>query len=141
MSLFGEWHFGKAGERPAFATVERTWNDNLPNVSCFPDGFYRLVRHNGTKYQNTWAFVGATVGFIDDGLRRHTCVIHWSPMGSRLKGCVSIGDYANYKPGSSELIDAVGHEDAMERFMRRLDSARETHYVTVQTAFRRNRVD
>lgn len=86
--------FGKLflGNGTVLHTLERTWMDNAPFVSCIPEGTYHLVPHDGTKYQDTWAIVGGTVGHWEtDGKPRWTCVFHAGNWVSDTTGCVLVG--------------------------------------------------
>lgn len=72
--------------------MEREWNGNRRNVSCVPRGAYKLVRHHGTKYPDTWALKGLTVAGgaePDRSKARFACVIHSAKHPTDLEGCLA----------------------------------------------------
>lgn len=89
-----------------YMTCERMWNDNIPGESAVPTGFYVLEPHDGSKYKETFALVGATVSHVSSpGIPRSACVIHWEDDGRFLQGCVSVGDHIEHYPDrDSKLI-------------------------------------
>ncbi len=109
-------------------TVEREWADNLPFKSCFPPGFYHLVPHHGTKYQNTMAFVGKTVSHLQEtGIARSSCVLHWSSTGKGLEGCVSVA-----RTISASVAGIALREPLVDELLELLRTRQEPHYVMVQ---------
>lgn len=80
------------GNGTVLKTLERPWRDNEPFVSCVPEGIYELVRHMGTKYQDTWALDGETVAPSPEaGRARSTCVFHAGNTVRDTTGCVLVG--------------------------------------------------
>lgn len=72
-----------------FWIMEREWAFNLPGTGV-PKDEYRLERHNGTKYKDTWALIGDGVSHIQtDGVPRYACVFHAADYPSNLKGCLA----------------------------------------------------
>lgn len=92
--------------------MERKWRENTPDVSCVPTGFYSLVPHDGEKYKDTWALVGATVSHRKEpGIPRSFCVAHWEDDPKFLEGCLSMAyqlgpDGRLYDSGRNALTDA-----------------------------------
>lgn len=100
MQLVASYRFDDFGGRYSLLEVgdlslwliEREWNGNRRNVSCVPRGEYKLERHNGRKYRDTWALVGLTVGGGPTplpGKTRYACVIHAAQYPSDLEGCLA----------------------------------------------------
>lgn len=73
-------------------TVEKSWRGNQPFISCVPDGLYALVRHNGTKYQDTWVLSGGSVAPVPTpGFQRSTCAFHVGNRERNVTGCIAPG--------------------------------------------------
>lgn len=80
-----------------FWIMEREWDFNRSGTGV-PKDEYRLERHNGTKYKDTWALIGDGVShFETDGIPRYACAIHPADYPANLKGCLApaIGISAN----------------------------------------------
>ena len=110
----------EVGDR-AFWIMEREWSGNRRSVSCVPRGEYRLVRHRGLKYPNTWALDGLTVAprmGMEPQRARYACVIHAAPFPNSLKGCLAvaraitaIGATVDSKEATAELLGLLDDED------------------------------
>ena len=133
-SLFGEWR--KEGDETVLAmTAERHWQNNAIGASCIPEGFYVLERHNGTKYKDTFAFIGETVAHLSTpGVQRSACVMHWSATGRGLQGCVSFGDEVRISGDPARLVNgaADGEPTAIQRVLNLLLQEPGPHYVTIR---------
>ena len=76
--------------------LERAWEDNTPRVSCVPAGEYELIPHSGTKYQETWALLGRTVGVsAHPEVQRSTILLHAANYHYQLSGCLAPGYQAH----------------------------------------------
>lgn len=105
--------------------MEREWNGNRRNVSCVPRGEYKLVRHHGTKYPDTWALVGLTVGggvHAIQGKSRYACVIHSAAFPSDLEGCLAPAEAI----GSHGV--AINSKQATELLLTKLDQVEATEH-------------
>lgn len=72
-----------------FWIMERAWDFNRSGTGV-PKDEYRLERHNGGKYKDTWALIGDGVShFQTPGIPRFACVIHPADYPSNLKGCLA----------------------------------------------------
>lgn len=70
--------------RPLCVTAEPPWKDNKSNMSCIPDGSYKCVQHNGTKYKNVWALLGVK--------NRESILFHWGNFPLKdTEGCILLG--------------------------------------------------
>ena len=110
-------------------TMERRWGANVPFRSCVPAGFYCLEPHNGTKYQDTFALIGADVSHAKEpGVPRYACVLHWARRGSLLSGCVSASRRVALRDdGGAELV-----ESALIELFEWLRSDDSPHYLTIR---------
>jgi hypothetical protein len=103
-------------------TVEREWNNNLPFVSCVPEGRYKLVPHNSPKYDKCFALVAPSLGVTVNGpsLRTH-CLLHIANRPDQLAGCVAPGinfgvtsgqwSVMNSTQAFNDLIELLGEEE------------------------------
>lgn len=82
-------------------TVEQPWNNNIKDMSCFPEGHYQLLAHDSPKHPNSVAFhnpalnVYAEPNMLPSGVVGRTdCLIHPANFAQELEGCVAVGqDY------------------------------------------------
>lgn len=73
-------------------TVERSWENNTPRVSCIPTGYYYLERWNSPKFGESCIVYGGTVSKIPDGTHiRSRILIHPANSPSDLMGCIGLG--------------------------------------------------
>lgn len=68
---------------PLCLTLEDPWKDNKKNVSCIPEGKYKCVPHNGTKYKNVWR--------IKNVIGRSAILIHAGNTENDTEGCILVG--------------------------------------------------
>lgn len=71
---------------PAFASLslERGWQDNKPNISCYPIGEYDLVYEWSDKYQTMlWE--------VKNVENRSECKFHSANFWHDLEGCTALG--------------------------------------------------
>jgi|TARA_R110002124_G_scaffold52083_2_gene150202 hypothetical protein len=69
------------GER--FYTIERTWLDNAPNVSCIPEGTYQMGWRDSPKFGETW--------HVKDVPDRTHILIHVANFPENVHGCIGLG--------------------------------------------------
>jgi hypothetical protein len=76
---------------PVCLTVERPWLDNQPNISCIPEGFYKLgLRDSGIVSRTTKG--RHERGYeVRDVPGRTYIMIHIANSMSDLKGCIGVG--------------------------------------------------
>ncbi len=133
-SVFGRLSFpGVTLPTQELLTCERGWAQNLAGKSCVPAGFYYLEPHNGTKYSNTFALIGASVSHVRErDVARYACVLHWASAGMYLEGCISIGKRIEVGPGV-----AVLHGPAVDDVLAVLAGrpSDEKHYLEITEAF------
>jgi len=90
-------------------TLEDPWKSNFRNISCIPEGIYKCIKHNGTKYQNVWKLLGV-VG-------RSNILIHNGNYTTDTQGCILVGqNHAEYK-GVSMVNNSKNTLNKMRRSM------------------------
>jgi len=67
-----------------FFTVERPWLNNRPNISCIPDGTYKMVRVDSPRF-------GEDMWEIADVPDRTHILIHVANNPSNVQGCIGFG--------------------------------------------------
>lgn len=130
--LLNRWGYTPAGtfgtltaDEKTFCTIERPWLNNEPQVSCVPEGLYRLEWHGTTTSvpdtfnSHTWYLVGGTVGFSQG--HRTRCAVHIANTMKDVKGCVgvalglgfsgSIWQVNKSRLGMQLLLDEIGAVD------------------------------
>lgn len=66
-----------------FWSVERPWLDNKPNISCIPEGEYKLKWRESPKFGPTWQ--------LEDVPDRTHILIHSANFAYQLQGCIALG--------------------------------------------------
>lgn len=93
-----------------FATLEEPWRPNpfgpggqakdaTHEASCVPEGSYRLERHNGMHWSNTWALVNPQLGVYHwptdipagQAFGRSAVLIHVGNSTGDIEGCIALG--------------------------------------------------
>lgn len=73
-------------------SLERPWIDNVPNISCVPEGVYELVYHKYKNRTDTFALKGGTVShYPNDEFARNLILIHPANYPHELQGCIATG--------------------------------------------------
>lgn len=72
--------------------AEREDRNNIPNLSCIPEGTYDLFPHNSPKFGKCYALEAASLGVTRSGpsLRTHI-LIHKANTPEQLAGCLAPG--------------------------------------------------
>lgn len=66
-----------------FYTVERPWQNNLPRISCIPEGEYKMGRRKSPKFGWGWE--------IKDVPNRTYILFHSANFPDELQGCIAPG--------------------------------------------------
>ena len=75
-----------------FFTIESLWENNKVNVSCIPEGEYRIYPHQSPKFGNTYILFGGSVGYsVSDTVTRTHCLIHTGNYVQDVNGCIVLG--------------------------------------------------
>ena len=65
-------------------TIERPWDDNLPDVSCIPPGTYEFYRFQSPHNGDVWR---------TEGVPNRTAIeIHAANFAHQLEGCIAVGN-------------------------------------------------
>lgn len=93
---------------PFAVTAELPWHDNLPFVSCVPDGVYLCKRVDSPRFGNTFEITGVP--------NRSSILFHKGNVPTRdLKGCVAIGEKFEDVGGENAIQDSKhGYEEFMK---------------------------
>ena len=86
-----------------FYTVERPWEENLPRISCIPEGTYEMKRRKSPKFGWCWE--------VKDVPNRTYILFHSANFPDELQGCIA--------PGMSLMSDRIAvsrSRDAMKEF-------------------------
>lgn len=125
--LFGRLTTARGG---SWATMERTWSDNRPRVSCVRAGRYELVRWPTMKFRDfdhVYALRGGDVGLLPgSGIARSTIEIHPANVPLSLEGCIALG---TLDPTRSIL---TASRPAVLAFTRELDADPGPHWLTIE---------
>lgn len=98
------------------ATVERPWIDNLPNVSCIPEGIYPMrkrrspliARTSKGKYTEGWE--------ICEIPGRTLVEVHIANYPRDVKGCCGVGMKTGFISGERAVLkSAVAFDELMSR--------------------------
>jgi hypothetical protein len=129
-TMVGQAYSEEPGARFDALSIERAWVDNRPNVSCVPAGFYYLEPHNGAKYKDTFALIGAHVSHISEpGVQRSACVVHKARTGLDLEGCLSFGTLVTLEASRPPL--AVIKDSKVDALLELLRSLPGPHYLDI----------
>lgn len=77
----------------SFQTVEQDWEDNLPNISCIPNGMYTIEPYDSPQHGKCIIIYNPAlnVGKFKGEARRFGCLIHAANIASQLRGCIAPG--------------------------------------------------
>jgi len=93
---------------PVFHTIERPWLENENNISCIPEGEYRVKNYSSAKYKDVWQ--------LCDVSERTYILIHKGNWAHDVKGCIAIGMSSGYLKYEQQFLKAVmASADAMDK--------------------------
>lgn len=73
-------------------TVEREWANNMPYISCIPDGRYICNWHNSPRFGNTLAVVGGSVSLSPSPTHQRSAILfHLGNWPTNFNGCIGLG--------------------------------------------------
>lgn len=75
-------------DNPVFSTIERPWAQNKQEISCIPEGLYKVVPYSSEKFKDVWE--------VTDVYNRTAILIHPANMANQLKGCIAPGLASGY---------------------------------------------
>jgi hypothetical protein len=65
-------------------TCEDPWNGNKNNISCIPEGVYKVLRRESPKYKHHW--------HVQDVPSRSLILIHNGNTTNDTEGCILVGE-------------------------------------------------
>jgi hypothetical protein len=65
-------------------TCEDPWNGNKNNISCIPEGAYKVLRRESPKYKHHW--------HVQDVPSRSLILIHNGNTTNDTEGCILVGE-------------------------------------------------
>lgn len=68
---------------PLCVTCEDPWKDNQKQISCIPEGTYKVIPHSGEKFKDVWEVTG-----VKD---RSAILIHQGNTVLDTHGCILVG--------------------------------------------------
>lgn len=119
---FAKWHILSH----EFETVEQDWENNQPNISCVPNGEYKLTFHMSPHHGECYILENKDLGIGKNkgDAARFGCLVHIANRASELEGCIGPGMYRSYYKGvwsvssSSIALDKIfellGKDPAVE---------------------------
>ena len=78
----------KEPESKVLFTIERPWLQNKKDISCIPEGKYKVVKYSSKKFPDVWQ--------LEDVKDRTLILIHKANFASQLKGCIALGTSVGY---------------------------------------------
>ena len=115
-------------DSPLFVTCEDVWSDNARNISCIPEGKYRVVLHRSPKFGVCYK--------VDDVSGRDHILIHSGNTNKDTQGCILLGKQFGVVGTDPGVISS---RVAMQEFMREMSGVLEAELVIV-SAFDRGRL-
>ena len=110
-------------------TLEDKFDGNQPGT-CVPEGRYKLERHEGKVWKNTWALVGETVShWPDPAFKRSAILIHAGNTTDDVRGCILVGLDVQFGLEQAPAVFASG--SALTRLIRHLAGEPE-HELVIQ---------
>lgn len=133
LERYAHCEFGTFGKLTAgdlvLQTVEQDWENNMPNVSCVPNGRYLLQHHISPHHGACYILSNQALGIgkNQDDAKRFGCLIHKANLASQLEGCIAPGlslgyyksQWAVLSSGAalSKLFSVLGSSSSHELFI------------------------
>ena len=92
-------------------TLELPWKDNQHNISCIPEGTYKVTRRISAKHGLHFE--------IHDVKNRSYILIHSANFVSQLRGCVAVGDGLK-DINNDGLKDVINSKKTLEMLLEEL---------------------
>jgi hypothetical protein len=108
---------------PRMVTLEPPWMGNARNVSCIPNGRYRISRTTSKRFGETFEVVRVP--------NRSHILFHAGNIRHNTQGCILVGRQFSPTIGNSMILES---KDAMEWFLRYLSGVDEAD-LTVKSAY------
>lgn len=94
------------------STLELSWNDNKNNISCIPEGTYKVVKRNSPKYGDHFHILNVP--------NRDYILIHHGNYHTDIKGCILVGSKHQdiNKDGLSDVIESKKTMNDLNKIMK-----------------------
>lgn len=86
-------------------TGELPWRENLPSISCIPEGVYRVTWTFSPRFKRFMYLVGEVVA--RSGIRKHPAnLMGDAALGykSQLNGCIALGEWLGWMDGQKAIL-------------------------------------
>ena len=94
-------------------SLELPWKDNKPNMSCIPQGQYKVVKRRSPKYDEHFHIQG-----VED---RSYILIHPANFVYQLRGCIAVGmDLVDIN--NDDVIDITNSKNTVLEMLKILPS-------------------
>lgn len=94
-------------------TLELPWKGNQRNVSCIPEGVYRVTPYSGSRFIDVYK--------INDVPNRTAILLHYGNTADDIEGCILVGRQVgelsgiravlNSRPAMEDLSKHIGDSD------------------------------
>ena len=85
--------------RQLCVTIEKAWDDNLPDESCIPESTYTCTAYSSPDHPHVWE-VTRVPG-------RNAILIHNANLASQLLGCIGVGETYGTLLGQRAVLNSV----------------------------------
>jgi hypothetical protein len=111
--MFNEW--------PQLVTLEDAWRDNETNISCIPEGKYKIERVNSPRFGNTFT--------VKDVPQRSYIRFHWGNDSGDTNGCILIG--LKFSPDKKPSI--AQSQAGFKRFMDLMSGVKDASIIIMSS--------
>lgn len=102
-------------------SLERGWKDNKNNISCIPEGTYKLVLEYSNRFKkDLWEIKGVP--------NRAECKFHSANYGFQLNGCIALGE-KRVDMNKDGYLDVTSSVLTMNKFHKLLQGEKEAILV------------
>jgi len=108
-------------DTPRLVTLEDAWRDNETNISCIPEGIYKILRVKSQRFGDTYTVEGV------EG--RSLIRFHWGNTIEDTEGCILVG----MKYGETEMPSIAQSQLGFKKFMEIMEDVKEARLVIVST--------
>lgn len=102
------------GGRPRFVTLEPSWFNNQPFISCIPPGTYTCLEHESPKFGSTY--------LVTNVPHRSDILFHWGNWITNTEGCILVGSGYNPDLGMAGILNS---RIAFNKFMNLLKNIKQ----------------
>ena len=120
---FGTWYLERSATIWECKTVERPWLDNQRNISCIPEGTYRIFR---SEYHR-----GGYECFEVDGVYGRSLIkIHVANWPKDVEGCIGLGrEIVPLNVSGNPVLAVSSSRDTFNEWMQLMDGIDEAELL------------